>query len=75
MDLIKGPGRGFFKRNTMGILNYINETRAEMRHVNWPTRKQTVSFTVLVIVFSLGVAFFLGLFDFLFARLLEVFIL
>jgi len=59
----------------MGILNYINETRAEMRHVNWPTKKQTVSFTVLVIVFSLGLAFFLGIFDFLFTLLVEMFII
>ena len=59
----------------MGILNYINETRAEMRHVNWPTKKQTVSFTVLVIVFSLGLAFFLGIFDFIFTLLVEMFII
>lgn len=59
----------------MKILDYINETRAEMRHVNWPTRKQTASFTVLVIAFSLGVAFFLGFFDFIFTFTLEKFLI
>ncbi|MBI1998950.1 MAG: preprotein translocase subunit SecE [Parcubacteria group bacterium] len=59
----------------MKILDYINETRAEMRHVNWPTRKQTVSFTILVIAFSLGTAFFLGFFDFIFTFLLELFLI
>ena len=59
----------------MKVLDYINETRAEMRHVNWPTRKQAVAFTVLVIALSLGVSFFLGFFDFVFTFLLERFII
>ncbi|MBI3019829.1 MAG: preprotein translocase subunit SecE [Parcubacteria group bacterium] len=59
----------------MKITDYIKETQTEMRHVNWPTRKQVVAFTVLVIAFSLGIAFFLGFFDFLFAFLLELFLI
>ncbi len=59
----------------MRILDYINETKAEMQHVNWPTRKQAVAFTILVIAFSLGVSFFLGFFDFLFTILLERFVI
>lgn len=49
------------------IGDYIKETRAELSHVSWPSRKQTAIFTVLVIVFSFGVAFYLGLFDYLFS--------
>ena len=48
------------------IGNYLKETRAELRHVNWPTRRQTVAFTVLVICVSLVTAFYLGAFDYLF---------
>ncbi len=59
----------------MKILDYIKETKAEMQHVNWPTRKQTASFTFLVIAFSLGASFFLGFFDFIFTFLLEKFII
>ena len=48
------------------MLNYFKDVRAEMRHVSWPTRRQTVAYTVVVIAVSLGVAAYLGLWDYLF---------
>jgi len=56
------------------IINYLKETRAEMKHVSWPTRKQSVLFTILVIVISLLTAAYLGLLDLLFAEILKIFI-
>ena len=60
----------------MSFLQYLKDTRAEMRHVAWPTRMQTIVYTILVALISIGVALYLGLFDFLFtgalARLIEV---
>lgn len=50
----------------MSITSYIKETRAEFKHVNWPTRKQAIAYTVAVILISLIVAYFLGAFDRLF---------
>ncbi len=50
----------------MSITNYIKETRAEFKNVNWPTKKQAVSYTIAVIVISLLVAYFLGGLDTLF---------
>ena len=49
------------------ISNYITETREEMKHVSWPTKKQTLMFTILVIVISIAVAAYLGFFDYLFS--------
>ncbi len=51
---------------------YINATKAEMAHVNWPTKQQTIRFTVAVILVSLGVAILLGVADFVFSRLLTL---
>lgn len=48
------------------ISNYINETRGEMKRVNWPSRKQTINYTLIVIAVSVFTAFFLGLFDYIF---------
>ena len=31
---------------------YIKDTRAEMSHVNWPTRVETVRYTAMVILVS-----------------------
>lgn len=56
----------------MGISNYIKETKTEMSHVNWPTREQTVRFTLLVIAVALGTAILLGVCDFVFSKLLTL---
>jgi len=44
------------------LSNYIKDTRNELKHVNWPTKKQTINFTILVIGVSLAVAVFMGFF-------------
>ena len=54
------------------ITEYVKATRAEMSHVNWPTRQQTIRFTSLVIAVSLATAVLLGVADFVFSRLLTL---
>ncbi len=56
----------------MKITEYIKETRAEMAHVTWPTRKQAVLYAIAVVVISVAVAFILGAFDYIFAQLLTL---
>ncbi len=58
----------------MKIIDYIKDTKSELKHVSWPTRKQTIWFTIVVIIVSLATAFFLGLFDFIFSLGLDTFI-
>jgi preprotein translocase subunit SecE len=52
--------------------NYIRDTRAEMKHVSWPTQTQTVVYSILVILISVIVALFLGAFDYVFTNLLDM---
>ncbi len=59
----------------MGLKSYIQETRGEMKHVSWPTYRQTVVYTLLVIGVSIAVSIYLGFFDFVFSKLIEVFVL
>ena len=49
------------------LSNYIAETKEEMKHVSWPTNRQTYMFTALVILISIGIAAYLGFFDYLFS--------
>jgi preprotein translocase SecE subunit len=56
----------------MKIVDYINETKAEMAHVKWPTRSQAMNYALLVIGVSIVTAAFLGLCDFIFSRLLTL---
>lgn len=53
------------------LIKYIRDTRAEMKHVAWPTQQQTSIYTALVVALSLLTAAYLGFFDFLFTRTLE----
>ena len=55
------------------IGDYIAGTRAEMNHVNWPTKPQTIRFTAAVIVVSIVVSILLGVADFVFGKLLTLF--
>ena len=56
----------------MGVVTYIKETKAEMSHVTWPTRTDVALFTATVILVSVLTALYLGVFDFLFSRGLEL---
>jgi preprotein translocase subunit SecE len=56
----------------MGFIQYLKDTATEMKHVSWPTQKQTTIFTVLVIVISLLTAAYLGVFDYIFSKVLEM---
>ena len=58
----------------MSLVDYLKDTKVEMKHVSWPTQRQAATFTVLVIVFSVVVAVVLGLADFLFSKGLNWFI-
>lgn len=59
----------------MKIVEYLKETRSELKHVSWPTRNQAIAFTIVVIILSLAVAFFLGFFDFIFTEGLSKFLI
>lgn len=52
-------------------LTFLKESIREFKRVNWPTRRETMRYTLFVIVFSVGVALFLGFLDFVFSRVIE----
>jgi preprotein translocase subunit SecE len=60
----------------MKLLNrvraYVADVVAEMKKVSWVKRKELFTTTVVVIVFSTLLAAFIGLFDFVFSRLLHL---
>lgn len=58
----------------MSFINYLKETKTEMKHVSWPTQRQAIVFTAFVIAFSLIISLVLGLADFAFTRGLNWFI-
>ncbi len=50
------------------IGKFLRESRAELRKVTWPNRKELVTYTVVVIVSTAIVAVFLGIVDLIFSQ-------
>ena len=42
------------------VKRYFKETRAEVRKVHWPTRKEARSLTIAVLVVTIAMTIFLG---------------
>jgi len=56
------------------IIGYIKNSKVELKKVIWPTRKQIINQTVLVIVVSLIVAVILGIVDYFLTRIIALII-
>lgn len=57
------------------ISNFFIEVKAELKKVTWPTRQETVNYTLIVIAVSAAVAAFLGSLDFVLTFLVNTFII
>lgn len=58
----------------MQFIDYLRDTKAELHHVSWPTKRQTLNYTIIVLIISIGTGLFLGLLDFGFGQALKRFI-
>lgn len=56
------------------FINYLKESKEELKKVSWPTKQTTMNHTLIVIGVSLAVAIFLGAIDFLLSLALQIFI-
>lgn len=57
------------------VIQFFQEAKAEMFKVNWPTKKQTLNYTGLVVAVSVIVAGFLGGLDSIFGYILRTYII
>jgi len=46
------------------IISYVRESKDELKKVVWPSRQETIKYTILVIGISIATAVFLGALDF-----------
>ncbi len=53
------------------IKAFLKEAWFELKKVNWPSRKETIRYTLIVIVVLTIVALYLGGIDFFFTRVLN----
>ncbi|MFQ6049914.1 MAG: preprotein translocase subunit SecE [Candidatus Paceibacterales bacterium] len=57
------------------ITTFLREVKSEIKKVNWPTQKETIRYTLIVIGASTVVAIFLGGIDYILTTLLNKFVL
>ena len=53
------------------LVRYLWEAKGEMRKVTWPSKQETIKYSVIIIVLSLVIAAFFGGFDWLLNKGLE----
>ena len=53
---------------------FFREVRVELKKVTWPSRKETIASTSVVLITVFLVAFYLGLVDLGLSRLIKIFL-
>jgi preprotein translocase subunit SecE len=53
------------------IIQFLNEAKAELKKVTWPTPKQTLASTAVVIIIVFIIAIYLGIIDYGLAKLVK----
>lgn len=53
------PEKGYLDKG----LQFLREVKVELKKVTWPTRKQTIGSTAVVILLVMIISFFLGIVD------------
>lgn len=53
------------------LIKYVKATLRELKQVHWPTRRQTINYTILVIAISVVVALYVGAFDYVFSQFIN----
>ena len=56
----------------MKTVDFIKEVKVELQKVVWPTRRQTIQLTMIVVLVTLIVGFFLGSIDLGLTQLLNI---
>ena len=52
--------------------DFFEESKAEIKKVVWPTRKETIATSIAVVIFTVVVAVFLGLVDLGLSKLVSI---
>ena len=70
------PGRIFpsryFQEKVKKIWTFIKEARQELKKVNWPSRKELIESTKVVIISSLLMILFIGVVDYVYSKFIKL---
>jgi len=57
---------------TENPLKFLKEVKLELEKVVWPTKKEAVKLTAIVVGVSVAVGLFVGALDFLLTKMMEI---
>ncbi len=55
----------------MRLLDFLREVKVELQKVVWPSKRQTIQLTMIVVLVSIIVGFFIGGLDLLLTQLFK----
>ncbi len=58
-----------------GVGSFVKESRQELKNVQWPTRQETIRYTVVILSVSLIVAVATGVIDAFLTKIVQQFII
>ena len=54
------------------IQRYFRETIGELRKVNWPTRREAINLTIVVLIVTFSMSVLLGVLDFIYNQIFRL---
>ncbi len=54
------------------VMQFLNDAKVELKRVTWPSRKQTMASTFVVIIIVFVMAIYFGIIDFGLAKLIKL---
>lgn len=56
----------YMQKIALNLITYIREAKVELKKVIWPSKRETINHTLLVIGISVGVGIFFAILDYFF---------
>jgi preprotein translocase subunit SecE len=54
------------------VQRYFRETIGELRKVNWPTRREAINLTIVVLIVTFSMSVLLGILDFIYNQIFRL---
>jgi preprotein translocase subunit SecE len=64
----------YFKKAKEAVVGYFRKTWTELRKVSWPTRREALNLTLIVLAVTASMAALLGIIDYLFTLIFRLII-
>lgn len=72
MQVFRGAQLADIKEGVGNLVQYFQDSKVELKKVTWPSRKETLGLTWVVLIFVVIISFFLGISDLGLSKLVKL---